>query len=356
MMRTLRTLLSGCLLIAASSGWLNAQVPGHIDDFSAGTSGWQGSLPTVVANGGPAGNGDAWLRVEGKGGGGPGSRLATFNEAAAWKGDYASAGITSIDMDVRNEQSAVGALAMRLVLFGPNTKNERFTSVDAVSVPLDSQWHRVSFPVDGASLSRVGGSRTYEQMIENVVRVMVRHDTSTPSSGGTPVSAVLGIDNVMLIGPGGRSDFNFDGMVDVQDIDLLLGEVAAQSKSLRFDRSGDDVVNQDDILYVVTRADELNSYIGDANLDGEFSSADLVLVLAGGQYEDDVPLNSTWETGDWNGDREANTGDLVFALQEGGYELGPRGGPVAAVVPEPASCALILLGSLLLLAARREKK
>jgi hypothetical protein len=54
------------------------------------------------------------------------------------------------------------------------------------------------------------------------------------------------------------------------------------------------------------------------------------LVFGAGEYEDDIPGNSTWPTGDWNADGDFTSSDLVFAFQDGGYEQGPR----AAVVPE----------------------
>jgi hypothetical protein len=67
-----------------------------------------------------------------------------------------------------------------------------------------------------------------------------------------------------------------------------------------------------------------------------FDSTDLVQVLAFGEYEDGVELNSTWLTGDWGGDGEFTSGDLVVALADGGYE-------VAAAVPEPNGVLLALL-------------
>jgi hypothetical protein len=58
---------------------------------------------------------------------------------------------------------------------------------------------------------------------------------------------------------------------------------------------------------------------GDVNRDGIFNSADLVVVFAAGEYEDDIANNSTFEEGDWNGDGEFNTSDLVLVIQLGNY-------------------------------------
>jgi hypothetical protein len=82
------------------------------------------------------------------------------------------------------------------------------------------------------------------------------------------------------------------------------------------------------------------TWYGDANLDGEFNSGDIIEVFSAGVYEDQIDHNAHWWTGDWNGDSEFNSSDLVIAMQEGGYELGPRA--TAVVVPEPAAGMLLL--------------
>lgn len=94
-----------------------------------------------------------------------------------------------------------------------------------------------------------------------------------------------------------------------------------------------------------------NSHFGDANLDGVFSSTDLIKVFVAGQYNDNIALNSVWESGDWNGDCEFDPADLILAMQDGGYD------PLAAspaAVPEPAvGLFTLLLGAMGLRRARR---
>jgi hypothetical protein len=58
---------------------------------------------------------------------------------------------------------------------------------------------------------------------------------------------------------------------------------------------------------------------GDANHDGVFNSSDLTLVLQAGEYEDNLPGNSTFEEGDWNGDGDFTSADLILAIQAGTY-------------------------------------
>ena len=79
----------------------------------------------------------------------------------------------------------------------------------------------------------------------------------------------------------------------------------------------------------------LGTTIGDANLDGRFDSSDLILVLSANEYEDSIPLNSTWAEGDWNADGEFTSRDIVAAFMTGAYE----GGAMAATgrVTAPSS-------------------
>ena len=163
------------------------------------------------------------------------------------------------------------------------------------------------------------------------------------------------IDNIELTGgSGGGSpyDFNNDGMVDVSDIDLMLGEVKAGTNSGNFDLNNDALVNTADIDALL--AEGFNSYIGDSNLDGEFNSSDMVVVFTAGEYEDTVAMNSSWDEGDWDGDGDFTSGDLVFAFTIGGYEQGPRA--AVASVPEPASVMGLLTGMVALLIVRRRRK
>jgi hypothetical protein len=139
-------------------------------------------------------------------------------------------------------------------------------------------------------------------------------------------------------GGGVTGDFDSSGVLDAADIDDLTVQSAGGANPAAYDLNSDALVNDGDIQVWVK--DLFNSWIGDANLDGEFNSSDLVTVLASGTYEADV--NAVWTTGDFNGDGRANSTDLVAALADGGYELGPRA-PVAAV-PEPVGCLLLALG------------
>ena len=130
-------------------------------------------------------------------------------------------------------------------------------------------------------------------------------------------------------------DFNGNGVLDIEDIDDLTVQSAGQNNPPGYDLNGDARVDVDDVNVWIQEL--ARSWVGDANLDGEFNSSDLVTVLSSGAYE--VNVAAVWSTGDFNGDGFANSSDLVAALSDGGYELGPRA--ATAAVPEPAGIALL---------------
>jgi hypothetical protein len=223
------------------------------------------------------------------------------------------------------------------------------------------------------------GAHPFDNSIEEVFYIAYSRgqveDVSLPYEGGVDLTfgttqldeeigswdllaEVMGLTSSMLDGANGIAigflvdpptgsivtlpgDFNADGVLNAADIDDLTAQSASVTHPAAYDLNSDALVDATDVGVWVK--DLFNSWIGDANLDGEFNSGDLVGVLASGTYEANV--DSVWSTGDFNGDGRTNSGDLVAALADGGYEAGPRA--AVAAVPEPSSVALLALGSLL---------
>ena len=117
-------------------------------------------------------------------------------------------------------------------------------------------------------------------------------------------------------------DFDGSGVWDARDIDLLSEAVREKSNDLRFDISRDGIIGEEDRRVWVEVV--MQTYFGDANLDGAFDSIDAVGVFATGQYEDQVPANSGWAQGDFDGDHEFTAADFTLAMQTGAYEKGKR--------------------------------
>jgi hypothetical protein len=141
-------------------------------------------------------------------------------------------------------------------------------------------------------------------------------------------------------------DFNGDGVLDAADVDDLSAKIAAGSTDMLYDVDSSSTVDAADLNFWIK--DLFKTWIGDANLDKQFNSGDLVAVLATGTYEADVA--SVWTSGDFNADGRTNSGDLVAALADGGYEAGPKA--AVSAVPEPSSLVLLLVGLLPLLRRR----
>ena len=144
-------------------------------------------------------------------------------------------------------------------------------------------------------------------------------------------------------------DFNQNARLDVGDIDLLTRAVFDGDMDTKFDLNDDGSVGHEDRAIWINEI--FGSYVGDANLDGEFNTEDFVDMFIAGEYLDGIGNNSSWATGDFDGDLDFTSEDFVVAFVGGGYLQGPR----AVVVPEPSLLALVLgWGPWLLCRWRRE--
>ena len=111
-------------------------------------------------------------------------------------------------------------------------------------------------------------------------------------------------------------DFDSDGSFTATDIDIVFDQIDSGTLPTMY---ADFYI--EDFLY---------TYYGDANLDREFNSADLVVVMQAGLYENGDNDDAGWAQGDWTPptgvatDFDFDSADLVEVFVSPYYENGPK--------------------------------
>ncbi|MCA9200488.1 MAG: hypothetical protein KDA87_23275 [Planctomycetales bacterium] len=185
--------------------------------------------------------------------------------------------------------------------------------------------------------------------------VLAIHGLNTTLDSSDFLLAQIELAGLGGVAAGIRGDFDDSGALDVADIDLLTAAALSGTNPSEFDLDGNGSVDTEDRRIWIE--DIKNTWFGDSNLDGLFSTSDFVEVFTAGEFEDTIPGNSTWATGDWDGNGDFGTGDFVAAFTAGGFEAGQKpGGVNAAAVPEASSMCLALSSLLGLTLLRRRSK
>jgi hypothetical protein len=202
-----RSVLAALLCTLVLSGVLSA-TPTTIDNFQDGTTqGWHVPgphpfPPVNIANGGPAGPGDSYLRVTALGGTGAGSRLSVQN-FSQWTGDLSN--LSGISMDVNNFGPDTLFLRFLFVNFsgtpGMSPPSDLAWTLTPVVVPGGSGWTSVFFDFSGSNLFSPLGS--VAGALGGVDELRLFHNPvpafGGPTVGAPPVTAVLGIDNITSV-------------------------------------------------------------------------------------------------------------------------------------------------------------
>ena len=139
-----------------------------------------------------------------------------------------------------------------------------------------------------------------------------RYAVSDGEAQSNTVSVTITIESIATPG-----DFNGDETVNITDLDLLSAAIRESSTNPLYDLNENGSVDLGDLHVMVIEI--LDTNYGDADLDGQFNTTDLIKIFIAGEYEDGVAGNSTWAEGDWNADGEFSTTDLVVSFQGGAY-------------------------------------
>ncbi len=126
-------------------------------------------------------------------------------------------------------------------------------------------------------------------------------------------------------------DFNADGSATVSDLELLRGAIATGADDPMYDLDASGAVDSQDLQEWLD--DVVNTYFGDADLDGNVDLADLNVIRNG------FGAAADWSGGDFDGDGSVGLNDLNAVRNHFGAS---RQAPVGTPVPEPAG---LLLGA-----------
>lgn len=187
-------IVAGSLLLLATP--VLAITSTESDDFEVDTEGWihpvtNANEPRVVA-GGPTGS---FLRFSSSGSFGAGSRLAAVNRSG-WTGDYNALGsFIQISFDVNN--SGAENLFLRLGVARDGSPQTRWISSSAVPITTGSGWQSVTFLISEAEMTRVLGSFSFSDTLDNVSELRIVSNDNVDWRGDQ-IAASVDIDNFRI--------------------------------------------------------------------------------------------------------------------------------------------------------------
>ncbi len=187
------------LICLASARFSHAVVVGQLDDFQDGSpEGWGNNAGTavIIPDGGPMGVGDQFLQVTSNGMPGPGSRLTVFN-TSQWLGNYITAGVTSIEIDLRN--SGAVELSMRIAFKQDSTFGAPGYLSAAFILPADGTWYHAVFLINAGSMIAVGGPSDFDTFFSNPGEMRIINEVGTADLNGDVIEGQVGIDNISAV-------------------------------------------------------------------------------------------------------------------------------------------------------------
>ena len=132
---------------------------------------------------------------------------------------------------------------------------------------------------------------------------------STDAYGNSPSSWVAAGPSPGRFRPNVLGDLTHDGGSTSKMLRIAPGGASGGLVG-RFDRT---MASSIRTIWFSLIEDILKTHIGDINFDGVFDSNDIIELLALNEFEDGIPNNSTYAEGDWDLDGEFTSADLLMA-------------------------------------------
>jgi hypothetical protein len=198
------------VLLLAGPGLVGAFPLGNLDDFEDGTTeNWVVGLlgvphpapPINIANGGPDGDGDNYLRLTSVGGAAAGSRLVIIN-VAQWAGDYSIPEDDPLALYVIQgwvNNFINNDLYLRVLLENPmgGAGPTDIAISEAVFVPAGSGWVPFVIPLAPDDLTVLLGS--LDALLPNVTAIRLLHSQGG-AFPGEPIVLEIGFDDLLASG------------------------------------------------------------------------------------------------------------------------------------------------------------
>jgi hypothetical protein len=186
--------------------------------------------PVPTELGGPGGPADPYLSIVSTGGSGPQSRPSAQN-FVEWAGDYLSAGVNVVQMDVNNLGSSDLFLRLLFVQFDAAGPVSAAFSSNAIFLPSGSGWQTVTFDVSPSALSVIPGLPIEDPAttLANVTEFRIFHNPDPFFAPGQipAIAATLGVDNITAAAIPEPATATLAGA------GLLIAAVIARRKRLR---------------------------------------------------------------------------------------------------------------------------
>jgi hypothetical protein len=185
---------------AAAVSTCRAVTFGQIDNFEDGTTDhWANggtAQPMNISSGGPTGVGDHFLQVTSDGNGATG-RLTVFNRSQ-WLGDYIGAGLTEIDLELKNFGNT--PLSIRLAFKSATFSGAPgYVSTTPFLLNSNSGWQHAVFLITPSAMTAVGGPSDFNAFFSGPAEFRIINATGTGDLNGDIVASQLGIDNIFVV-------------------------------------------------------------------------------------------------------------------------------------------------------------